>query len=348
MVTKAVVAFASTPRAKGCTCGSNAVPALECVANRPIASHVSDALLSAGVEEVVLVGAANVLREVRTHLGSCQPAGLRSHYAVCRDGSDMVAALTAAAPLVGDARCIVHPGEGLLGEPLRPHLDALDEESADLILLCQRGTDDERLGRPVGRPLARPAPTSRDWGVGVFGPGVLAEMCRAAAGRPLPGLDGLVRRLSDDGRKVKVRTTEGWHRYQGHPNELLEINRLALDLLPALLRINAGKDNRIEGRVHIAQTASVTTSVIVGPAVVGEGAQVNNSYIGPYTSIGAQATIDGAEIERSIIAPGATVMYIGARLVSSLVGRRARVFRDFSLPRAMRLCVGEADEVALC
>jgi glucose-1-phosphate thymidylyltransferase len=87
---------------------------------------------------------------------------------------------------------------------------------------------------------------------------------------------------------------------------------------------------------------------MVGPVVIGEGAQVTNSYIGPYTSIGARARIEGAEIERSIISPGATVMHVGARLVSSVIGQRARVFRDFSLPRAMRLRVGEGDEVALC
>lgn len=110
----------------------------------------------------------------------------------------------------------------------------------------------------------------------------------------------------------------------------------------------SGRDNRIEGRVQIHPTATVTTSVIVGPVVVGEGAEVFNAYIGPYTSIGAQARIEGAEIERSIVSPGASIVHVGARLVSSLVGRGAHVFRDFSLPRAMRLCVGEGDEVALC
>ena len=98
----------------------------------------------------------------------------------------------------------------------------------------------------------------------------------------------------------------------------------------------------------IHETATVSTSVLVGPVVVGEGAEVTNSYIGPYTSIGAGAQIEGVEIERSIISPNARVMHVGARLVSSLVGRDAHVFRDFSLPRAMRLRVGEGDEVALC
>jgi hypothetical protein len=42
------------------------------------------------------------------------------------------------------------------------------------------------------------------------------------------------------------------------------------------------------------------------------------------------------------------VMHIGGRLVASIVGHDARVFRDFSLPRAMRLRVGDGNEVALC
>ncbi len=54
------------------------------------------------------------------------------------------------------------------------------------------------------------------------------------------------------------------------------------------------------------------------------------------------------KIERSIISPGASVLNVGSRLTSSLVGRGTRVFRDFSLPRAVRLWVGEGDEVALC
>jgi hypothetical protein len=34
--------------------------------------------------------------------------------------------------------------------------------------------------------------------------------------------------------------------------------------------------------------------------------------------------------------------------VASVVGRDARVARDFSLPRAMRLNVGDGGEVVLC
>ncbi len=87
--------------------------------------------------------------------------------------------------------------------------------------------------------------------------------------------------------------------------------------------------------------------MIVGPCIIGAGACVTSSYIGPYTSIGVNARIEGAEIERSIILDEARVMYVSGRIEASTVGRRASIFRDFGLPRAMRLHVGEDVEVAL-
>ena len=107
-------------------------------------------------------------------------------------------------------------------------------------------------------------------------------------------------------------------------------------------------DNRIEGCVELHPSACVQSSVIVGPVIVGPGALVQDSYIGPYTSIGAGVHIEGAEIEHSIILPRASITHIGGRLVGSVVGCDARVFRDFSLPRALRLNVGDGGEVALC
>jgi glucose-1-phosphate thymidylyltransferase len=81
--------------------------------------------------------------------------------------------------------------------------------------------------------------------------------------------------------------------------------------------------------------------------VIGPHAQIADAYIGPYTSIGEGARVEGAEIERSIVASRASIMHVGGRPVASVLGRQARVFRDFSLHRALRLRVGDGTEVAL-
>ena len=343
MPQKGVLLFSHDRRHDGCTCGSRQIPALEPVANRPIVHHVLDSMRGAGVEDVVVTGSADVLIDVRACLSNYRAGPVRLGYAVCAEDADMLGSLRAAAPLVGAAPCIVHVGDGLLDEPLAPHLDALSEQSLDLMLLCP--------SQPAHEPEA-PVPTVPgllcDAGVGVFGAGAFRQAFQIRSEHPAWGLGELAQRLSDHGGHVQVALADGWRRYRGNPKDLLEINRLALDLLAPHLRPPTGTQNRIEGRVLIDPTATVTTSVIVGPVVVGEGAAITNAYIGPYTAIGAGAVIEGVEIERSIISPGARVMHVGARVVSSLVGRGAHVFRDFSLPRAMRLQVAEGDEVALC
>jgi glucose-1-phosphate thymidylyltransferase len=74
---------------------------------------------------------------------------------------------------------------------------------------------------------------------------------------------------------------------------------------------------------------------------------VTDAYVGPYSAIGADARIDDAEIERSIILSRASVTHVAGRLVASVIGSGTRVFRDFSLPRGLRLHVGDDFEVAL-
>jgi glucose-1-phosphate thymidylyltransferase len=154
--------------------------------------------------------------------------------------------------------------------------------------------------------------------------------------------------LVASGGRVGLCPGDGWHRYRGHGADLLTLNRMVLDRLGGSIPPSARAGNRFEGRVLVDPTATLRSSVITGPAVIGPRATVIDAYVGPYTSIGAGARIEGVEIERSIVAAGASVVHVGGRLVSSLVGRDARVYRDFSLPRALRLWVGSGDEVALC
>jgi glucose-1-phosphate thymidylyltransferase len=57
--------------------------------------------------------------------------------------------------------------------------------------------------------------------------------------------------------------------------------------------------------------------------------------------------VEGAEIEHSVVLPGASISHLGGRLEASVIGPKSRVFRDFRLPRALRLTLGEGAEVCL-
>jgi glucose-1-phosphate thymidylyltransferase len=87
--------------------------------------------------------------------------------------------------------------------------------------------------------------------------------------------------------------------------------------------------------------------VIRGPALIGAGARVADSYIGPHTVLGEATVVENAEIESSVLLTGARVQNAGVRIESSVIGRRAWVGRTFELPRALRLVVGDDAGVEL-
>jgi len=266
-------------------------------------------------------------------------------------------ALRLAAPFVGGASCVVHLATGLLEQPLEPLIAGLGPDTPDVIATVHHANDPASHLGPSTQAMLHVAElhpghaTLGMAGVCVFGPGALSHASKVAwRSREGAGIDltGVAAQITAVGGNFQLVPVYGWCRYAGDPCDLLELNRIALERMRLEMHRPANNGNLIEGRVWIHEQASVRASVMVGPVVVGPHAQISNAYIGPYTSIGAGAHIEGAEIERSIIAAGASITHVGSRLVASVVGRDARVFRDFSLPRAFRLRVGDGTEIALC
>ena len=327
------------------------------IANRPIVCHVLDALRDAGTTELAVVADAGAIAEVRASIeGDPGRNGGAPQVTYIEHGGhgDPPDAVAAAASFVGDEPCVMHWADGLVGQPLAPFTELFEANQPDLLLLVCGSSDksnrlDSNLQRLLGITELNGARSRLGVaGICMFGPNVLQRTCTPTSeGDPELDLVAVAEQLAENNERLHVGQVRTWRRYGGNPCDLLELNRIVLDQLAMQTEPFSNGDNRVEGRVEIHPTAQVTGSVIVGPCIIGAGACVTSSYIGPYTSIGVNARIEGAEIERSIILDEARVMYVSGRIEASTVGRRASIFRDFGLPRAMRLHVGEDVEVAL-
>lgn len=331
--------------------------ALAPVANRPLLAHALDSLKQTGIRDVAVLVDPSIAPDARRAVQQALSADAELDFDVvyledCSRGC-LATSLAAAEEFVGDEPFALHLCDSASRESLSPLLPAASLGSLDALLI----TYDDDMGVPdtvtdlAAQRFAASQPsraTAVPAGVYVFGPGIF-EACEPSNGRSTYELEVIasVGRMAELGGHVDVRNVGEWWRYDERPDTLLDGNRFALERLVTDISGAQLRDVRIQGDAVIHSTARVESTTVRGPVIVGPRAHIRESYVGPYTSIGEDVVIEGAEVENSIIFPGASLKHLGSRLEASVVGPEAKVCRDFRLPKALRLTIGDRAEISL-
>jgi glucose-1-phosphate thymidylyltransferase len=328
-------------------------PALLSVANRPLMRHALEWLEDGGIREVAIVASDGIADHAREALGRGSEWSLATTWVRQLPGETLGESLAALTGFLDDEPFVLHLADSLARDTLPCVLGDLAVDDLGAVVLTHgSGTGlapvvDIRSRRGTGAGREGSAlDASASAGVAVMGAGVLAttDSLEAWPGREL---NALVDHLSGIGGSVHTRRTEGWWRFGDAADTVLAGNRFALESLRGE-PVNAQlSDCEIQGAVSIHPSACLESSTVRGPAVIGARARVHSAYIGPFTSIAADVLVEGAEIENSIVLAGASITHLNTRLEGSILGPGARVFRDFRLPRAMRLNIGQGAEVVV-
>ena len=152
--------------------------------------------------------------------------------------------------------------------------------------------------------------------------------------------------LIDAGHPVAHDTLVGWWLDTGKKDPLLECNRLVLDTIEPLIEGDVDDASTITGRVRIEAGAKIVNSTVRGPAVIGAGAVVSDSYIGPYSSVAAGCEIESAELDHSVILGASRIRNV-ARLTDSLIGSHVEIDRSSHVPAGLRLMLGDHSRIEL-
>jgi glucose-1-phosphate thymidylyltransferase len=292
------------------------------VANRAILAHNLDALRLAGVLEVTIAAEPEAMTAIVAAVGDGARCGLAVRYARWTPPSGVGGALASAREFVGDEPVLIGPADALHRERIHPHIASFADEHLDAMSL-----------RLPGEPAA---------GGYLLSPHAVSLLLR----RPPRSADPLAA-VRERGGRVRIQDSDGCLPCHGGQDRLLEGNRRMLETLARDVDAGAHPTSEIQGPVAVHPSARIEHSLVRGPAIVGAGTVLSHAYVGPYTAIGTNVTVDGAQIEHSIVLDGAQLLHVGARLEASVIGRDAKVTRSFGLPTAMRLSVGDRAEVTL-
>ena len=326
------------------------------VANKPVLFYGIEAMAAAGIEEVGIIIAPETGPEIEAAAGDGSRFGVRITYIVQDEPLGLAHAVLTAEPFLGESPFVMYLGDNLLQGGI-----------SDLVSRVSRalaGRADPAHARARPRELRRRRARARGLRrPGAGGPGRAARR-EADRARDRPRARGRVhvhrrdprRRACDRalrargardhrrdpapastaGMRVEPHIVRGWWKDTGRLEDMLEANRLILD---NLIERHEGEliDSQVDGRVVIEAGARLERTTVRGPAVIGAGAQLRDCYIGPYTAIGENCAISGAEVEHSILLAGSSVCDLDGRMESSLLGRN--VTRAPRRPPAPRLPV---------
>ena len=326
------------------------------VANKPVLFYGIEALVAAGVREIGIVIAPETGEEIKQAVGDGSELGAEVTYVPQAEPLGLAHAVLTAEDFLGDSPFVMYLGDNLLRDGITDLVDAFRRNEPEaLIMLTQvlhpehygvAELDGERVVRLIEKPTEPPSDLALV-GVYMFKPSVFdAARAIEPSARGELEITDTIQRLIDDGRQVECHRVKGWWKDTGQLADMLEANRLVLEELEP--RTDGELiDSSVEGRLVVETGAVVERSTVRGPAVIGAGARISDAYIGPYTAVGSDCTVSEAEIEHSILLPGAEVRQLASRLEASLLGRNVKLSRSNGLPKTVRMIVGDNSELTL-
>ena len=327
------------------------------VANKPILWYGIESIVEAGITEIGIIISPETGAEVQAKTGDGSRFGAKITYILQDQPAGLAHAVKIARPFLGDSPFVMYLGDNLVQSELTLFLEQFQTHNLEaLTLLCPvpnpssfgvaKVDEEGRLLQLVEKPKDPPSNLALV-GIYVFSP-VIHEAIAAIhpSARGELEITDAIQQLIDWKKAVEARQIRGWWLDTGKKDDLLEANRVILDeCSTCLVQGEVDQQSQIIGRVEIGEGSKVINCTIRGPVTIGKNCHLENSFIGPYSSIADQVRLIEADLEHSVILQGARIEGVHKRIVDSVIGQRAYITEAPRRPKALRFMIGDDCQV---
>ncbi len=326
------------------------------VANKPVLFYGLEAIRDAGITDVGIV-VGDTAEAIKAAVGDGSAFGIRTTYIRQTAPLGLAHAVMVSADFLGDDDFVMYLGDNFIVGGITPLVQEFRSERPDAQIMLTEVPDPREFGvaelddtgRVVGLEEKPQQPKSNLALVGVyiFGPSV-HEAVRSLkpSWRGELEITEAIQWLIDHGNTVRSSVISGYWKDTGNVTDMLEVNRMVLETAEPQQQGTVDAGSEIIGRVVIEGDAQVSGSRIVGPVIIGARTKVTGSYVGPFTAVAEDCTIDDSEIEYSIVLPRASIRGV-RRIEASIIGHEVEVTPAPRVPKAHRLVLGDHSKVQI-
>ncbi len=331
------------------------------IANKPVLHYVIEDLAEAEIKEIgIVVGYTderiNAIKDAVgdgsrwgckiTYIRQDAPRGLAHAIGICRQ-------------FTGNDSFVVYLGDNMMKGGIVTFVEEFKKTDCETCLLLTEVDEPRKYGIAVlggnGELLdveekpQNPKTNLAIIGIYMFKP-VIFEMIDAiqpSARGELEITDAIRRMIKSGKYRVIARKVNGWWDDTGTIEAVLNANALVLGDLKGENKGEIEKGAKVVGQVKIGRGTKVwRNSVVKGPSIIGEDCTIGpDTVIGSYTSIGNKVTIEGTEIESSIVYNNVKINYKG-RIVDSVIGESSEIVINQQSPKGDRLIIGSHSKIS--
>ena len=332
------------------------------IANKPILFYGIEDMAAAGITDIAIV-VGDTHQEIQDAVGDGSGFGVNVTYIRQEAPLGLAHCVLIAQDFLGDDCFVMYLGDNMLEQGLAEFVEQFEQERERGASLSQA----QILLTPVENPssfgvaelgpdgdvvnlVEKPAdPPSNLALVGVY---IFDNSIHDAVAAIEPSARGeleitdAIDWLIQNGHRVSHQLLDGWWIDTGKKDPLLECNRLVLDTMVRRVEGAVDDASKVEGRVVVSEGAKIVNSTVRGPAVIGANTRIENTFIGPYTSIGEECVINDAELDHSVVLEGCRIEGT-SRITDSLIGQKVQVTRSPERRRVVRLMLADHSNLEL-
>lgn len=323
------------------------------LANKPMIYYAIEKVARAGIKDIAInINPGD--KELPAACGDGKKWGVKITYIEQKGGALGIAhAVKMAEPFLKKDSFIFYLGDNIILAELSGFIDEFKKKKLNCLLALAKVPDPQRFGVPeingqgrivkVEEKPEKPKSEFAVTGIYIYDHSffeVYKYIKPSARGEY--EISDINTELIKRGYKVGWKEITGWWKDTGKPGDLLEGNQLILERIKRDIKGEIEESVRIQGRVVVDEGSKILgRSFIRGPVVIGKNCRIEDSYIGPFTSIGNGVETYGAEIEHSIVFDYVDIK-TRKRIVDSLIGANCDIMEDGgTLPSGHKLIVGE-------
>jgi glucose-1-phosphate thymidylyltransferase len=323
------------------------------VANKPILFYGIEAVREAGIRNVGIV-VGETKNEIKDAVGTGKKWGINVTYIEQEAPLGLAHAVKISHDFIKGEDFVMYLGDNLIKDGITSLVEEFRKTKPNAQILLAHVPHPQQFGvvelkgRKVVRLVEKPKKPKSDLAlVGVY---MFDKHIFEAVNNIKPSwrneleITDAIQYLIDHKFTVRPHIITGWWKDTGKLEDILEANRIILDDLNTGVKGKVDKKSKLFGKVRIEKGAEIRNSVLRGPVIIGDNSRIVNSYIGPFTSIYFNVTIENSEIEHSIILENSKIRDI-KRIEDSLVGQNVEILRSEAKPSAYRIMVGDSSRV---